>query len=57
MSIDLNLNGKISKKKVQDAKELLQQKINETEEKIQIGVELVTENKDLKSEQERIRNQ
>lgn len=57
VSIDLNLNGKISKKKVQDAKELLQQKINETEEKIQIGVELVTENKDLKSEQERIRNQ
>ena len=57
MSIDLNLNGKISKKKVQDAKELLQQKINETEEKIQIGVELATENKDLKSEQERIRNQ
>ena len=57
VSIDLNLNGKISKKKVQDAKELLQQKINETEEKIQIGVELATENKDLKSEQERIRNQ
>uniref|UniRef100_UPI00319E5B70 hypothetical protein n=2 Tax=Bacteroides TaxID=816 RepID=UPI00319E5B70 len=57
VSIDLNLNGEISKKEVQDAKDLLQQKIDETEEKIQIGVELVTENKDLKSEQARIRNQ
>lgn len=57
VSIDLDLNGKISKKNIQDAKDLLQQKIDETEEKIQIGVELVTENKDLKSEQERIRNQ
>ena len=57
VEIDLDLNGDISKQKVQDAKELLQKKIEETESKIQIGVELVTENKNIKAEQEKIKNQ
>lgn len=55
--VDFELNGKMRKVDIQTAKEILQKKVDDTQSKIQIGVELVTENKDLESEQESIRNQ
>lgn len=55
--IDVELNGKQTKADIEKAKDIIQKKVDETQAKIQLGVELVTENKDLKAEQERIINE